>query len=283
MKKFYLFLTLLLTLVGVGTAQALDLPTGLYDVGKEVTTLETGKWYYLMNHGTNKYIKENASNALKQTSSPKGITISGNEGYLVTLEDAGEGKYYIKTGLGNYFKAPSSSARGTGANQTESWNFAITTIEGNPGHFILQGPSTYNMIAPTDGSDIKGGTSKTLNGNGDWAFVEVKTTTADELTGRDLYNYQISQMSLIRLHNKRTSTAYLTTTAAGSAVGASKASTGLSQVWIVENKGTGYTLRSANTGQYLQSTFSTPSGNAATLYFQFSPNNTGTQSYCNLS
>ncbi len=283
MKKFYLFLTLLLAMLAGNTAKALDLPTGLYDLGDEVTAVETGKWYYLMNHGTNKYVKENASNALKQTSSPKGVTISGNEGYLVCLEDAADGKFYIKTGLGNYFKAPSSSARGTGANQTESWNFTITTIEGNPGHFILQGPSTYNMIAPTDGSDIKGGTSKTLNGIGDWAFVEVKTTTAEELTGRDLYNYQISQMSLIRLYNKRTSTAYLTTTAAGSAVGASKASTGLSQVWIVEKNGAGYTLRSANTGQYLQSTFSTPSGSAATLYFQFSPNNTGTQSYCNLS
>ena len=284
MKKFYLFLTLLLTLVGVGTAQALDIPTGLYDVGKEVTTLETGKWYYLMNRGTSKYIKENASNALKQSVSPKGVSISGNEGYLVTLEDAGESKYYIKTGLGNYYKAPNStSARGTGATLTTSWAITIETLEGNAGHFLILGSGTYNMVAPTDGSDIKGGTNKTLNGIGDWAFVEVKTTTPDQLTGRDLYNYQMSKLGLIRLHNKRTSTAYLTTNTNGSAIGATKASTGLSQIWILEKNGSAYTLRSANTGEYLQAAFDSPGGSATNMYIQFSPNNTGTQSFINIS
>ncbi len=284
MKKFYLLLTLLLALVGVGTAQALDLPTGLYDVGKEVTTLETGKWYYLMNRGTSKYIKENTSNALKQSASPKGVSISGNEGYLVTLEDAGEGKYYIKTGLGNYYKAPNStSARGTGATLTTSWAITIETIEDNAGHFLIFGSGTYNMVAPTDGTDIKGGTNKTLNGIGDWAFVEVKTTTPDQLTGRDLYNYQMSKLGLIRLHNKRTTTSYLTTTTSGKAVGASKASKGLSQVWILEKSGSAYTVRSANTGEYLQPAFDTPSGSATNMYIQFSPNNTGTQSYINIS
>ncbi len=266
MKKFYLLLTLLLALVGVGTAQALDLPTGLYDVGKEVTTLETGKWYYLMNRGTSKYIKENTSNALKQSASPKGVSISGNEGYLVTLEDAGEGKYYIKTGLGNYYKAPNStSARGTGATLTTSWAITIETIEDNAGHFLIFGSGTYNMVAPTDGTDIKGGTNKTLNGIGDWAFVEVKTTTPDQLTGRDLYNYQMSKLGLIRLHNKRTTTSYLTTTTSGKAVGASKASKGLSQVWILEKSGSAYTVRSANTGEYLQPAFDTPSGSATNM------------------
>jgi len=283
MKKLYTLLTLLLALLFGNKVMALDVPTGLYDVGAEVTTLETGKWYFLYNHSTQKYIKENASNALKQATSPKGLSISDNLGYLVTLEDAGEGKYYIKTALGNYYKAPGSSARGTGTPVTTSWAITITTIEGNAGHFILQGPSTYNMVAPSDGSDIKGGTNKTAGSIGDWAFVEVKTTSADELTGRDLYNYQMSKLGLIRLYNKRTTTAYLTTTASGSANGATKAATGLSQIWILEKSGVGYTLRSANTGEYLQGNFASPSSSSNQLYIQFSPNNTGTQAYINIS
>ena len=283
MKKLRTFLTLLFALLIGGKTMALDIPTGIYELGDEVTTPETGKWYFLYNHGTSKYIKENSSNALKQTTSPKGLSVSGNEGYLVTLEEASDGKFYIKTGLGNYYKGPSNSARGTGATATASWAMTITTIEGNPGHFLLQG-TTYNMIAPSDGvSDIKGGTNKTADDIGDWAFVEVKTGSVDDLTGRDLYNYQMSQLGLIRLYNKRTATSYLTTTTSGSAVGAAKASSGLSQIWILEKSGNGYTMRSANTGQYLQSTFGTPAASATTLYIQFSPNNTGTQSYINIS
>ena len=283
MKKLYLFFAMLLAFAGNSTMKAIDLPSGIFALGDEVTTLETGKWYYLFNHGANRYVKEGNGNVLAQTSiSPKGLGVEGNEGYLVTLEDADDGKYYIKSGLGNYYKGPGSSARGTGATLTASWAVSIMTIEGNPGHFILQG-STYNMIAPADGGDIKGGTTKTLNSNGDWAFIEVKTQDAGELTGRDLYNYQMSRLGLIRLHNKRTATAYLTTNASGSAVGASKMTSGLSQVWILEKSGNGYTVRSANTGQYMQGSFDSPSSNATTLYIQFSPNNTGTMSYINIS
>lgn len=78
---------------------------------------------------------------------------------------------------------------------------------------------------------------------------------------------------LIRLKNRRSSTAYLTTNTNGSAIGAPKASSGLSQVWILETKGNGYTIRSANTGEYLQANFPTPGGGKTTLYIQVSPNN----------
>ena len=283
MKKLYLFFAMLLAFFGSSTIKAIDLPTGIYALGSEATTLETGKWYFLYNHGSSRYVKENGSNALNQTAtSPKGLSVSGNEGYLVTLEEATDGKYYLKSGLGNYYKGPGSSARGTGATATSSWAMTITAIADNPGHFLLQG-TTYNMVAPSDGSDIKGGTTKTANSIGDWAFIEVKTEDAGDLTGRDLYNYQMSRLGLVRLHNKRTSTAYLTTNTNGSAVGASKVSSGLSQIWILEKSGSGYTVRSANTGQYLQGEFGSPSGSATTLYIQFSPNNTGTMSYINIS
>ena len=282
MKKFYFFFALLLSLFGGSRALALDLPTGILNLGDAATTLETGKWYYLYNQGTGKFIQESASGALNQVGSPSGKDASAGAGYLVTLEEATDGKYFIKTGLGNYYKSPGSSARGTGASATNSWAMTLNPIEGTPGHFTLQG-TTYTMIAPSDGSDIKGGTAKTAGSIGDWVFYNVTTSGADELTGRDLYNYQMSRLGLIRLHNKRTATAYLTTHTSGSAVGASKVATGLSQIWILEKSGNGYTVRSANTGQFLQSSFGAPSGSAATLYIQFSPNNTGNMAYINIS
>ena len=103
MKKLYLFFAMLLAFAGNSTMKAIDLPSGIFALGDEVTTLETGKWYYLFNHGANRYVKEGNGNVLAQTSiSPKGLGVEGNEGYLVTLEDADDGKYYIKSGLGNY-------------------------------------------------------------------------------------------------------------------------------------------------------------------------------------
>ena len=103
------------------------------------------------------------------------------------------------------------------------------------------------------------------------------------LSGQDLYNYQISHLNLFRLRSRRSSSMYLTTRTAGTAIGAAKAAKGLSQIWIAEKAGSGYTLRSANTGQYLQAEFSTPAGSRSTMYIQFSPNNTGKQSYVNIS
>ncbi|MBO4907035.1 MAG: M60 family metallopeptidase [Bacteroidaceae bacterium] len=88
---------------------------------------------------------------------------------------------------------------------------------------------------------------------------------------------------LIRIKNKRTSTAYLTSRTAGAAIGASKVKTGYSQIWIWERSGSGYSLRNANTGEYLQAAFATPGSSASVLFVQFSPNNTGTQSYVNIS
>lgn len=82
------------------------------------------------------------------------------------------------------------------------------------------------------------------------------------------------QTGLVKFKNRRTSTSYLTTKEAGSAVGAAKAND-LSQVWFVQSSGTGYTVRSANTAQYLQSDWSAPSSSATTLYIRNSPNASG--------
>lgn len=84
---------------------------------------------------------------------------------------------------------------------------------------------------------------------------------------------------LLRIKNRRTNTAYLTSKSAGSAVGAAKTA-GLSQVWIVENNADGYTVRNANTAEYLQPTFGAPSATMTTLYIGKDPN---AASYFNIS
>ena len=284
MSKLYSSLTALIVMTMSLAVSAQDLPTGVMALGDEVTTLEVGKWYLLYNHSTAKYVYENASLALKQGSAPTGLSVSGNEGYLFSLEATGtEGSFYLKTGRGNYVKGPAtSSARGTGKTPTEAWALSFPVIDGTAGHFLIQGTNCV-MVAPTNGGDLKGGTTVTLNGIGDWGFREVKSSDASQLTGRDLYNYQMSRLSIFRLHNKRTSSAYLTSNKAGEVIGASKAATGYSQLWIATKNGTGYTLRNGNTGEFLSDNFGEPKGSATTLYIQFSPNNKGTEAYINVS
>lgn len=283
-RKLYTTLTALLVLVTSISATAQELPAGVMSLGNEVSALEVGKWYFLYNHNTQKYVYENTNLALKQGSSPTGLSVSGNEGYLFCLEATEtEGSFYLKTGRGNYVKGPATSgARGTGKTPTSAWLLTFPIIDNTAGHFLIQGANCV-MVAPTNGGDPKGGTTLTLNGIGDWGFREVGTTDAGKLTGRDLYNYQMSRLSLFRLHNKRTSSAYLTSTAKGSAVGAAKSNDRFSQVWVATKTGSGYTLRSANTGEYLGASFGSPSESATTLYIQFSPNNKGTDAYINVS
>lgn len=84
---------------------------------------------------------------------------------------------------------------------------------------------------------------------------------------------------LLRIKNRRTSTAYLTSNTSGAAQGASKTS-GLSQVWVVLTSGNGYTLRNAQTAEYLQADFATPASSKATLYIQQDKN---ANTYYNIS
>ena len=87
---------------------------------------------------------------------------------------------------------------------------------------------------------------------------------------------------LVRLKSKRTSW-YLSTEAKGVATTTSKNLQKLSQVWILQPYGEGYTLRSANTGEYLQADYTSPSGAKTRLYIRQSPNATGTAKFYNIS
>ena len=79
---------------------------------------------------------------------------------------------------------------------------------------------------------------------------------------------------LLRFKNKRTTTAYLTSKTAGSAVGAAKTTADWSQIWYVAASGEGYTIRNAETGEYLQANFAEPSATKTTLYIQYDKNQT---------
>ena len=87
---------------------------------------------------------------------------------------------------------------------------------------------------------------------------------------------------LIRLKSKRTSW-YLSTETSGSATTTAKNAALLSQVWILEPYGEGYYLRSANTGEYLQADYTTPTTGKTRLYIRKSPNAKGTSLFWNIS
>ncbi len=114
-------------------------------------------------------------------------------------------------------------------------------------------------------------------------FLTTLITAILTLVGTMTISAEDFATGLVRLKNKRTSNACLTTTESGKAVGATRNVNQISQVWVLLKDGSGYTLRSANTGEFLQPEFNTPAAGKATLYIQKSPNNTGTQQYVNIS
>ncbi len=87
---------------------------------------------------------------------------------------------------------------------------------------------------------------------------------------------------LVRIVNRRTATAYLTANTPGTAIATNKVNTAgnLSQIWIIDAKSDGYIVRSANTGEYLNETWESPSSGSTVVYIQSSPNATG---YFNIS
>ena len=87
---------------------------------------------------------------------------------------------------------------------------------------------------------------------------------------------------LYRVKSKRTSY-YLSTAKSGVATTTAKNLNKLDQVWIVQASGSGYSFRSANTGEYLQAEYTAPASGKVTLYIRKSPNATGSQTFYNIS
>lgn len=87
---------------------------------------------------------------------------------------------------------------------------------------------------------------------------------------------------LVRIKSNRTSW-YLSTAKSGTATTTARNLKTLNQVWILQAYGAGYTLRSANTGEYLQADYAAPASGKTTLYIRKSPNANAAKALVNIS
>ena len=144
----------------------------------ESASLTVGQWYVMYNRGRQGYVYENTVNKLYHSPNPSG-PYGGNAKFLIRLEDAGSGKYYIQTGLGHYMGViPQNTAVPTTNNSEEK--MTIGKINGTDGHFYIQGVSNNKVLdCQQDGYPVVGWNNTiptTLNGNNDWAFYPVEFT-----------------------------------------------------------------------------------------------------------
>ena len=115
-------------------------------------------------------------------------------------------------------------------------------------------------------------------------IFSVRAQNPDNLEGAEYVNYILNKGGLVRITNRRTSTANLTDDGTKT-LGVRASVNNLQQVWILQKNNKSYTLRNASTGRFLSSAdnYRTPSPAAKMLYIQYSPNNSGNSSYVNIS
>ena len=114
--------------------------------------------------------------------------------------------------------------------------------------------------------------------------LTAQSQTVGDLEGKDYVDDILSKGGLVRITNRRTSSANLTDDGTKT-LGARSNVNNLQQVWILQRYNKSYTLRNGGTGRFLSSTdnYRSPSTTAKMLYIQYSPNNTGNSSYVNIS
>lgn len=289
MNKFYTFLlTVLMALSSTAHIWASDedFSGKILSLGSAATSLETGKWYYLYNQSTGHYVVEGSGNTLTlSATSPNGLEAISNLGYLVQLESAGEdGKYYLKTALGNYYSSVTTSKNnGTEATKQSKGIYTIAKFSNTAGHWSLRSNGMYFL--QDNGGSLKGASSLgSLGGDRDWGLREAVLKNVADLNGTAYIKYVLGKGGLVRLANRRLPNANLAQIG-DQMQGTQAQESDLAQVWILAKNGEGYTLRNASTGSYLNSenNFRQPSSSAVRTYIQASPNNTGTSSYINIS
>ena len=288
MKKKLLMLLLPIFMIGALSLNAQDqeLVGKIISVGDNATTLQTGKWYLLYNPYTLSYTKEESGNTLVvSTESPIGTDAESSAGYLVQLESTGEeGKYYLKSGYGNYYRSLTTTKNnGTEATTRATNSYTIAQF-GSEGHWSLRNYDRY-YLQSTNGKLLGGNGEGTAGGDRDWVFREVVFTGGENLEGAAYVKYMLNKGGLIRITNRRSSSVNLADNGTKT-LGVRASKNTLQQVWILEKKGDGYTLRNGSTGKYLSSddNYRSPSATAKTLYIQYSPNNPSNKTtYINIS
>jgi len=155
-------------------------------LGVAADDLATGQWYVMFDRGTSSgnhgYLYENvSSHTLYNTATVPSGTAEANAKYLVRLIDAGDGKYYIQNGFGNYFWTFKSSTKvEVSAYQLEK--VTIAKINGTDGHFYLCTSNNVildaNAITYGDATIVGYGTDvpTSTGGNNDWTFYPVTFT-----------------------------------------------------------------------------------------------------------
>ena len=141
----------------------------------EAASLSEGQWYVMKNRGRNGYAYETSGSLKNQAAQPSGPTTSEAKS-LVRLLGAGNGKYYIQTGLGNFFGViPQNTAVPTTVLGTEP--MTIGKINNTDGHFYIQGTSNNIVLdCQENGFPVVGWGSSvptSTGGNNDWAFYPV--------------------------------------------------------------------------------------------------------------
>ena len=277
MKKLFSFLALLL-FVAASPVKALvsDLnPNDVVSVDPVSRyTFTTGKWYVMYNVGRKVYIYGNGGH--RSTLFTDCSTVQESAPYMLRFVDTGDGKYYIQKADGNYFKdlVTWNANPGVTTNIAEAGKFTLGDINGNAGHWYVQG-SRYLM--DSNGTQVVAyGTEPTLNGNSDWTIYEAKVLDPSELTGSNLVKLQLVRGGLFRIQSRGNTSQYICETTAHKGSTTTKVVYGnnrMSQMWIIEHSDDGYSLRNAQTGNYLQSNYNCNNSK----YFwtmQMSPNNT---------
>ena len=146
--------------------------------------LTTGQWYVMFDRGAKEkphgYLYENvSSHTLYNTKNVPAGLASSNAQFLVRLSNAGDGKYYVQTGYGNYFgKIEHKTNVPVTAMEEEA--IIIAKIANTNGHFYLQSSSTNVVL---DANDVASGDATVvgwntvvptaIDGNNDWAFYPV--------------------------------------------------------------------------------------------------------------
>ena len=146
--------------------------------------LTAAQWYVMFDRGTQPkkhgYLYENVEkHTLYNTATaPSGTTTTAAK-YLVRLSDAGDGKFYIQTGFGNYFGAFAHKGN-VPVTATPQEKLVVGKIANTDGHFYLQSTTSKvildaNDIGNGDATVVGWGTTvpTTTGGNNDWAFYPV--------------------------------------------------------------------------------------------------------------
>ncbi len=270
-----------------GWAQTSEFAGKIINVGGNATTLEAGQWYVLYNPYSSSFTLEGASNTLGvSTTSPNNGDALSNAGYLVQLEETGTtGRYYLKSGLGNYYcNVTTSKNNGTDPTAVGKYIYTIAQFSSStPGHWSLRSNNLYYLQC-TNGNLLGASSKGNSGGDRDWVFRTVTFSDLSNLTGKAYVNYVLSSKNIVRITSRRNQNIRLSDNGTNTE-GAGKNDNTFAQVWLLNKAGSGYTLRNAATGRFLNDddNFRTPSVASNTIYIQFSPNNGTDDAYINLS